>query len=109
MTIFICFQQLAETKLKEEENLKKLAEVPHNVLYTTEAEGDVDSRELKATTAAMSQTELDRTTEVSKNVDVQAQLKVIKSQVYGGKSKAAPARFAISVKLVSVALLSLLA
>ena len=68
--------QLTETKLKEEENLKKLAEVPHNVLYATEAEGAEDSRELQTTSEAEQQTELDRTTEVSKNIDVQAQLKV---------------------------------
>jgi hypothetical protein len=62
--------------LKEEENLKKLAEVPHIVLYATEVEGAEDSRELETTSEAEQQTELDRTTQVSKNMDVQAQLKV---------------------------------
>ena len=53
-----------------------MAEVPHNVLYATEAEGAEDSRELETTSEAEQQTELDRTTQVSKNIDVQAQLKV---------------------------------
>lgn len=65
-----------ETKQKEEENRKKLAEVPHNVLSHTETEGEADSCELEATSEAEQQTELNRTTQLSKNTSVGEQLKV---------------------------------
>ncbi|WP_411027407.1 hypothetical protein, partial [Salmonella sp. s54925] len=76
-------EELAESNLVKEENLRKLTEAQtlQSMPYVTAAEGDEDSRELEANAEALSQTELDRTTQLSKKSDLGAQLKKLGSEL----------------------------